>query len=103
MIFLTPPGNGERKSARQKFEDRKTSWRQRIPGAERVRIDLWSGGDLLQRLVGHPNQRGIEKFFWDEEVFSTAWCQRRLEISLQAAGERYSPELHVDLPVRVRA
>ena len=93
------PGNGERKSARQKFEDRKTSWRQRILGAERVRIDLWSAGDLLQRLVGHPNQRGIEKFFWDEEVFSSDWCQRRLEISLQAAGERYSPELHVDLPV----
>lgn len=93
------PGSGKRKSARQKFEVRKASWRQRIPGAERVRIDLWSAGDLLQRLVGHPNQRGIEKFFWDEEVFSSDWCARRMEKTTREAGGRYSPELHVDLPV----
>ena len=87
---------GKRKSARQKFEDRKKTWRDRIPGAEKVRIDFWSAGDILQRLVGHPNQRGIEKFFWDSEVFSPAWCAKRLEVSVTAAGGRYSPELHID-------
>ena len=92
-------GSDKLKSARQKFEDRKASWRQRIPGAERVRIDLWSAGDLLQRLVGHPNQRGIEKFFWDEEVFSPDWCARRMQKTSREAGGRYTPELHVDLPV----
>ena len=93
------PGTGERKSARQKFEDRKRSWRERIPGAERVRIQLWSGGDLLQRLVGHQNQRGIERFFWDREVFSPDWCVARMEKTCQEAGGRYSPHLHIDLPV----
>lgn len=87
---------GKQKSARQKFEDRKKIWRDRIPGAEKVRIDLWSAGDLMQRLVGHPNQRGIEKFFWDSEVFSPAWCAKRLEVSITAAGGRYSPDLHID-------
>ena len=89
-------GAGKQKSARQKFEDRKQRWRCRIPGAERVRIDLWSRGDILQRLVGHPSQRGIAKFFWGEEVFSPAWCKERLKVSVKAAGERYSPELHID-------
>ena len=93
------PGTGKRKSARQKFEDRKKRWREYIPGAERVYIDLWSEGDLLQRLVGHQNQRGIEKFFWDIDVFSTDWCKQRLAISVETVGERYSPELHIDLPV----
>ena len=93
------PGTGERKSARQKFEDRKKSWRVRILGADRVRIELWSEGDLLQRLVGHPNQRGIEKFFWDKEIFSTDWCKQRLAVSVDASGERYRPDLHIDLPV----
>ena len=93
------PGTGEWKSARQKFEDRKKSWRDRIPGAGRVRIKLWSEGDLLQRLVGHPNQRGIEKFFWDKEVFSPDWCAGRMAKTAQEAGGRYSPELHIDLPV----
>lgn len=45
---------GKRKSARQKFEDKKKSWRKRIPGAERVCIELWSEGNLLERLVQHP-------------------------------------------------
>ena len=93
------PGTGERKSARQKFEDRKKSWRDRIPGADRVRIELWSEGDLLQRLVAHPNQRGIEKFFWDREVFSPDWCARRMMKTAQEADGRYTPELHIDLPV----
>ena len=93
------PEEGKRKSARQKFEDRKKSWRRRIPHADRVRIELWSAGDLLQRLVGHPCQRGIEWFFWNKEVFSLDWCAKRVATTVQAAGERYSPELHVDLPV----
>ena len=105
LTFCTPfdlpdaPGTGKRKSARQKFEDRKRRWRDHIPGAERVRIQLWSAGDLLQRLVGHANQRGIERFFWDEEVFSTEWFEQRLSVSLTAARGRYTPELHIDLPV----
>ena len=93
------PGNGERKSARQKFEDRKKSWRRRIPGADRVRIELWSEGALLERLVQHPGRRGIEWFFWNRDVFSPEWCANRLAITVEASGERYRPDLHVDLPV----
>ena len=93
------PGKSRRKSARQKFEDRKKSWRERIPGADRLQIQLWSAGDLLDRLVGHPSQRGMEWFFWDKEVFSLDWCADRVATTVDAAGERYSPELHVDLPV----
>lgn len=93
------PDPGKRKSARQKFEDRKTSWRERIDGASRVRIDLWQAGDLTERLANHPAQRGKTWFFWHEEVFSPEWCRRRLNITVRAADERYSPKLHVELPV----
>ena len=93
------PGGGERKSAREKFEDRKRSWRERIPGADRVRVELWSEGELLERLVHHPARRGMEWFFWDKEVFSPGWCKKRQKVTAKAAGGRYSPELHVGLPV----
>ena len=93
------PGKGERRSARQKFENRKESWRQRIPGASRVRIELWSEGGLVERLVRHPFQRGIARFFWDDEIFSPDWCSERVSATLNAAGGRYSPELHVELPI----
>ncbi len=90
---------GKRKSARQKFEDKKESQRKRIPGADCVRIELWSEGDLLERLVRHPGQRGIRRFFWDKEVFSPEWCAHRMSIAHDMAGRRYTPELHIDLPV----
>ena len=93
------PGVDERKSARQKFENRKESWRSRIPGADRVHIELWCGGDLLERLVGHPSQRGMERFFWDREVFAPDWCADQVARTILAAPGRYSPELHVDLPI----
>lgn len=93
------PAAGKRKGARQKFEDRKKQWRKRISGADRVTIELWGEGALLQRLNGHPNQRGISWFFWDQEIFTREWCEKRLAVTVQAAGERYTPELHVDLPV----
>ena len=93
------PEEGKRKSARQKFEDRKKSWLRRIPNADRVRIELWSEGDLLQRLVRHSSHRGIEWFFWNKEVFSLDWCAERVATAAKAAGERYRRDLHVDLPV----
>ena len=90
---------GRRKSARQKFEDRKRSWRNRIPGADKVRIELWSEGDLLQRLVQHDGQRGIARFFWDREVFSPEWCSQRMAVTRDVVRGRYRRDLHVDLPV----
>ena len=88
----------ERKSALQKFEDRKKKWRETIPGANRVTIDLWGSGALLERL-NSPDNAGKAWFFWDQHVFSPAWCRERLRITTEAAGERYSPELNVELPV----
>ena len=93
------PGPGSRKSARRKFEDRKLRWEDRIAGADQIEIHLWSAGDLLTQLSGHPNHRGIEWFFWNEEVFSLAWLQRRHDVIMRAVGQRYSPQLHVELPV----
>ena len=92
------PEDGQRKSAWQKFEDRKQSWRNRILGADGVRIELWPGGDILERLVQHPKQRGLIYFWWGKEVFSPDWCREKTEAAVRVAKERYSPELHVELP-----
>ncbi len=90
---------GSHKLARQKFEDKKKSWEKMIPGAKRVRIEFWSKSDLLQRLVEHPGQRGKTRFFWNKEVFSPDWCARRMSITRDRVGRRYTPELHVELSV----
>lgn len=97
-VDLPDARTGRGKSARQRFEDAKASWRQRIAGAERVRIDLWQAGDILQRLNA-PEHRGKQWFFWERELFDVPWCAGMLEIVERAAGERYTPEAHVELPV----
>ena len=94
------PGSGSRKSARRKFDDRKLAWSQSIAGADQIEIRLWSAGDLLERLSGHPNHRGIEWFFWNKEVLSLDWLHKRHGVTLDAVGHhRYSRQLHVELPV----
>jgi hypothetical protein len=97
-IDLPDARAGRGKSARQRFEDAKASWKQRIPGAERVKIDLWQAGDILQRLNA-PEHRGKQWFFWERELFDVSWCEEMLEVVERAAGERYTPEAHVELPV----
>jgi hypothetical protein len=88
----------ERKSAREKFEHRKDRWRERIDGASRVTIELWTEGELVERLA-RPEHRGIEWFFWSAEAFGPAWFRKRLEVTTRTAGNRYSPELNVEIPV----
>jgi hypothetical protein len=89
----------ERKSARQKFEDWKVSVRTRIPGASRIRIELWQQGDVLERLA-RPENRGRAWFFWDDqEVFGPEWSAQRLRVTEQLAGERYTPQVNVELPI----
>jgi hypothetical protein len=99
--FDLPDGKDPRgrKSAREKFEDRKASWPTRIPGADKVEIRLVGAGELLERLSGHPNQRGIEFFFWGRECFSPAWCEEQMRQTVDGAGERYTAPIHVDLPI----
>jgi hypothetical protein len=92
------PDPGKRKSARQKFEDWTVSVRTRVPGAGKIKIELWQEGDLLDRLA-KPEHRGRAWFFWDHEVFGDSWCRERLKVTTLAAGSRYTPELNIELPV----
>lgn len=92
------PDPGRIKTAREKFEDAKKSWAHDIEGAKNIRIELWQAGDILERLA-LPQHRGRAWFFWDEEVFSPEWCADRLRATTKAAGDRYTPELNVELPI----
>lgn len=88
----------KRKSALQKYKDATKTWAKTIPGAAGIKFELESGGDILQRLT-KPEHIGTARFFWDQELFGPGWMQERLESAVDAAGDRYQPELNVDLPV----
>jgi hypothetical protein len=82
----------------EKFDAAKERWSAEIEGAEKVKIELWQAGDVLERL-NRPANRGKHYFFFDHEVFDEAWCERRLKKAIDLAGPRYTPDAHVDLPI----
>jgi hypothetical protein len=91
------PGTA-RKSARRKFEDAARAWKRDIPGAADIEFAVETQGVLLERLARSDN-RGKQWFWWHREVFSPAWCRSRLDETLQAVGPRYTPAVHVDIPI----
>ena len=63
-----------------------------------VAFELWGSYELTKRL-SRPENAGRLRYWFDATVFGDAWFARRLSEALRAAGPRYSPEIHVDLPI----
>ena len=64
-----------------------------------VEFVWWGSSELLSRL-SRDSQAGRCRF-WFGAVgqFSPAWFDKQLERAVEAAGPRYTPEIHVDLPL----
>ncbi len=89
---------GERLSQRQKFENKVASWKATVPGAALIAFELIQESDLLA-LLAQPEHRGRLWFWWADPVLGPEWLAHRLVEQSDAAGERYRPDLQVDLPI----
>jgi hypothetical protein len=63
-----------------------------------VEFVYWGSSELLERLV-LPQHAGRVRFWFDVRGFDGAWFTARLDEALKTAGPRYTPEIHVDLPI----
>jgi len=90
---------GKRKSQREKYDDRIVSWQKSVPGADRIDFLLVQESDLLN-ILALQKHRGRQWFWWGEAVFDLAWLTEFYRGQADAAGERYSPELQVDIPIQ---
>ena len=66
-----------------------------------VEFVYWGSSELLERLT-KPEHVGRVRFWFDETRFDDNWFVQRLEEARQTAGPRYTPEVHVDLPIAGR-
>ena len=89
------PSRARGKQARERFDEAKTLWKANWPSVE---IALLSAGQLLERLA-REEHRGREWFFFGERVLGSDWCGRELRATIEDAGDRYTPEQNVDLPI----
>jgi hypothetical protein len=89
------PSGASGQQARQKFDSAKIRWRKFAP---KVEVDLLSGGELLERLA-LDQHRGREWFFFGSRVLDAEWCAKELEGTVEDAGDRYTPQQNVELPI----
>ena len=90
---------GRQKSAMQRWNERIEKWR---GWAEErgmcVEFVWWGSSELLERL-SRSEHIGRVYFWFDQRGFDSGWFQERLGEAVDAAGPRYTPEVHIDLPI----
>ncbi|MFI7517578.1 hypothetical protein ACIBVK_29195 [Micromonospora echinofusca] len=90
---------GQLKSQRDKFNDKVDTWKQKIPGADKITFELIQGSDLLDELA-KPQHEGRRWFWWGETVLGRDWLRAHYDLQASAAGEKYRPDLQVDIPIQ---
>jgi hypothetical protein len=63
-----------------------------------VEFIYWGSSELIDR-ISRPDFVSKLRFWFDARAFDTPWFTARLEEAVHAAGARYTPEIHVDLPI----
>src|SRR5579884_2035386 len=88
-----------RKSAKDRWDEHVEKWRKW--GSDRprqVEFVYWGSHELLDRLA-RPQHIGRTRFWFEARYFDSAWFKARLDEALLTAGPRYTPEVHIDLPI----
>jgi hypothetical protein len=95
----TGKAGGQRKSQREKYEDKVATWQRTVPGASDINFELVQESDLLDELA-KPKHEGRRWFWWEEVVLGHDWIEQRYKQQATAAGEKYRPDLQVDIPIQ---
>ncbi len=90
---------GGQHSAMQRWDARVKKWCEWAD--ERgmcVEFIWWGSSELIERLS--KNEHIGRRYFWfGEHGFDQSWFQALLDEAVRAAGPRYTPEIHIDLPI----
>jgi len=90
------------RSALQRWEDHRAEWSKWA--AERgmaVDFVLWDEHQLLRRL-SRPEHQGRILFWFGLPAMDAVWFQRHVATTIALAAERYTPDLHFELPLARR-
>ena len=87
------------KSAMQRWDEHVSKWQgwAQVRGMN-VEFVWWGASELIERL-SRPEHIGRLFFWFHERYFDEAWYGGRLQEAIDAAGPRYTPEVHVNLDI----
>ena len=63
-----------------------------------VEFTYWGSHELLERLVKSEHS-GRVRFWFGGPTMDASWFARRVDEAVATAGPRYTPELHINLPI----
>lgn len=63
-----------------------------------ISIEFWVESALRNYLLAVDGEGGLRRYWFDHEVMTTNWLQKRLNDAEVQAGKRYSPKLSVNIP-----
>ncbi len=88
-----------KKSAMERWNERVSKWERRAQESSRhVDFVWWGSSELIERLARTEHVGRV--FFWfGQRGFDQSWFNARLREALDSAGPRYTPPVHVDLPI----
>ncbi|ALK29028.1 hypothetical protein Bpla01_10570 [Burkholderia plantarii] len=101
-VDLRDNRSGKKLSEVQRYEKwRKESIEASAAKGRSLEIELWSASSIGERL-GRDTAAysGRARYWFDTVSFSSTWFRDKFEVQRRNLGERYSPENHVELPVR---
>lgn len=89
-----------RLSAREKWNNRVETWTglAQEKGME-VEFINWGSSELIDILSEQENAGKVTFWFDNTVAFGNSWFKSKLDESISQAGPRYTPEIHVDLPI----
>ena len=91
--------SGKRQSAMQRWDKRVQKWCKWADElGMRVEFIWWGSSELIERLSRNEHL-GRRHFWFGELGFDQSWFSALLDEAVRAAGPRYTPEIHFDLPI----
>jgi len=88
-----------RESAMDRWQTHVAKWRKRAADQGRtIEFVWWGSSELIERLSRFENIGRV--FFWfGKRGFDSQWFAARLDEAVEAAGPRYTPEIHLEIPI----
>ena len=88
-----------RKSAMDRWQEHVAEWRGWADEQGRtIEFVWWGSSELIERLARSENIGRV--FFWfGKRGFDKHWFTARLDEAVDAAGPRYTPEIHLGIPI----
>ena len=88
-----------RRSARQHWEQRVAKWEGWAQERGMSVEFIWWGDHELTNILSGTQHVGRRQFWFGQLGLNEEWFQQHLDEAVKAAGPRYTPEIHVDLPI----